>query len=87
VVPYSFRHAGASHDLVTKERTTAEVKARGRWRSDSSLRRYGKPAKELAAKDKLDPLILQDGRTVESLLDKVFRGEVAIPLPPKIKLT
>jgi hypothetical protein len=85
VVPYSFRHAGASHDLVTRERTTAEVKARGRWKSDSSLKRYGKPAKELAAKDALDPAILRYGRLVESLLAKIFKGEVAPPEPPKLK--
>ena len=41
---YQLRHGGASHDLLTGARSEAAVRARGRWRSDSSLRRYAKPA-------------------------------------------
>jgi hypothetical protein len=85
VVPYSVRLSGASHGLVVRERTTAEVKARGRWKSDASLRRYGKPAKELQAKDNLPPAVLQYGRQIERLLPHIFNGEIAPPVPPALK--
>jgi hypothetical protein len=41
---YSLRHAGASADWLTQSRTLAEIKVRGRWSSDASLRRYQKAA-------------------------------------------
>jgi integrase len=41
---YQLRHGGASEDLLSADRTPHEVKARGRWTTDSSLRRYAKPA-------------------------------------------
>jgi hypothetical protein len=40
VVLYMLRHGGPSHDRRKKYRTVAEIKSRGRWASDSSLRRY-----------------------------------------------
>ena len=39
---YALRHGGASDDLLANRRTFAEVRERGRWRTDSSVRRYGK---------------------------------------------
>ena len=42
VVMYKFRHGGASTDFALKHRPLAEVKLRGRWKSDASLRRYEK---------------------------------------------
>ena len=42
VVAYSLRHGGASWDYLMKYRTLSEVKARGRWRADSSVARYQK---------------------------------------------
>jgi hypothetical protein len=41
---YQLRHGGASEDLLSKSRDAHAVKARGRWNTDSSLRRYAKPA-------------------------------------------
>lgn len=41
---YQLRHGGASEDALSRARPLAEIRARGRWRSDSSLRRYAKPA-------------------------------------------
>ena len=41
---YQLRHGGASEDLLSKTRDTQAVKARGRWTTDSSVRRYAKPA-------------------------------------------
>ncbi|CAE7686262.1 CPK3, partial [Symbiodinium sp. CCMP2592] len=40
--PYRLRHGGASHDFVSKLRDLASIQMRGRWRSQSSVRRYQK---------------------------------------------
>lgn len=39
-VLYQLRHSGPSHDRLHKLRSTLEVKLRGRWESDSSVKRY-----------------------------------------------
>ena len=39
-VLYQLRHGGPSHDRAFRLRGVAEIKARGGWRSDNSLRRY-----------------------------------------------
>ena len=46
------RHGGASHELAVKARPLDEIKKRGRWLTDTSLRRYEKGARlpELLAK-------------------------------------
>ena len=41
---YQLRPGGASEDLLSGTRNEAAIKVRGRWRSDSSVRRYSKPA-------------------------------------------
>ena len=41
---YVLRHTGASENLLSKQRTLAEVQTRGRWLAETSLRRYAKPA-------------------------------------------
>jgi hypothetical protein len=47
-VLYSLRHAGPTADVLTHRRSLIEVKKRGRWVSDSSVRRYEKAAKSMA---------------------------------------
>ena len=44
---YVLRHSGASADMMLKRRSLAEIKSRGRWRSDSSVRRYEKGGRSL----------------------------------------
>ncbi|CAK9056858.1 unnamed protein product [Durusdinium trenchii] len=39
-VLYQLRHSGPSHDRMTKARSLGDIKKRGRWLSDSSVRRY-----------------------------------------------
>ncbi|CAK9091846.1 Putative surface protein bspA-like (TvBspA-like-625) [Durusdinium trenchii] len=39
-VLYQLRHSGPSHDRMTKARSLVDIKKRGRWLSDSSVRRY-----------------------------------------------
>ena len=42
LVMYQLRHGGASRDARLRSRSWAEIQARGRWMSQSSLRRYTK---------------------------------------------
>eukprot|EP00973_Karenia_brevis_P011048 1495612-Karenia_brevis.AAC.1 len=44
---YSLRHGGASEDLLNKTRSLPEIKKRGLWKSDASLRRYAKEGRLL----------------------------------------
>ena len=50
---YQLRHGGAADDLLTKTREYAAVKDRGRWRTDASVRRYGKVGKIQALLNKM----------------------------------
>ena len=40
--PYRLRHGGASRDFARKLRSLESIQQRGRWKSQSSLRRYQK---------------------------------------------
>ncbi|CAK0871112.1 unnamed protein product, partial [Prorocentrum cordatum] len=44
LMPYLLRHSGASRDFVNGLRPLSEVKRRGRWKTDASVRRYEKGA-------------------------------------------
>ena len=85
ITAYGLRHGGASHDLLLKARSVLEVKGRGRWRSDSMLKRYGKAARALAELHKAPEPIVEYGRRVAESLDGVFLN--ARPLPPVPRLT
>ncbi|CAK0855216.1 unnamed protein product, partial [Prorocentrum cordatum] len=45
LTPYILRHAGPSHDWLTKARSLGGIKRRGRWISDMSVRRYEKSSR------------------------------------------
>ena len=69
---YSMRHGGASHDLLTSARTVDAVKRRGRWRSDSSLRRYGKETRILSELNKVAPQVVELGSLVAAELSSLL---------------
>ena len=48
-VAYSMRHGGPAWDRYNQFRSVAEVKSRGRWISDKSLKRYEKHSKIVQA--------------------------------------
>ena len=52
-VAYSCRHGGPAWDRYRKYRTVAEVKSRGRWLSERSLRRYEKHSKMAQAMSRI----------------------------------
>ena len=54
---YQLRHGGASHDAATAARTLEQIRHRGRWRSQSSLRRYEKGARLGEVLERLAPKV------------------------------
>ena len=42
VHPCQIRHSGPSHDVAQASRSLMEIKLRGRWKADASMRRYTK---------------------------------------------
>eukprot|EP00438_Fugacium_kawagutii_P017034 Skav221329 [mRNA] locus=scaffold1437:52275:55350:- [translate_table: standard] len=57
--PYQLRHGGASQDLGSGFRDHNAVKARGRWRTDQSVRRYAKIGRVQHLLAKLSPSTMQ----------------------------
>lgn len=55
-VLYMARHSGASTDRLENRASLAEVQVRGRWRSDTSVRRYEKRALVMKAAASLTPV-------------------------------
>ena len=83
-VVYSLRHGGASHDLLHQRRTVAEVKMRGRWHSDASVRRYGKLARAMKEANRLLPSTKKYGELVLAKLNKYLDADGRLcPRPPK----
>ena len=70
---YSLRHGGASRDLLKKYRTLKEIKLRGRWASDSSLRRYSKETKLVDILSRVPPSTLRLGEWLDERLPAVVR--------------
>ena len=62
---YSLRHGGASDDWLSGRRTLMEIKIRGRWSCDGSLRRYSKATRLQREMSKLTNEIAQFGNNVE----------------------
>ncbi len=79
-LPYSFRCAGASADLLTGRRSLVAGKAGGRWRSDSSVKRYGEAAHALSEEAEYELSAAAPGRAAKQGLLTRFRR--AAPLPP-----
>jgi hypothetical protein len=63
---YSLRHGGASDDLLRRRRPHGEVKARGRWAADTSLKRYGKAARLQLEINQIAPVVMAFGQAIES---------------------
>ena len=80
---YALRHGGASFDIVSNSRELLEVKTRGRWQSDQSLRRYQKPSKAQAELNKLGKDTVKFGQAVLDNLEALFdHPELMVRLMP-----
>ena len=74
VVMYMFRHAGASTDFALKQRPLAEIKLRGRWKGDASLRRYEKGGRLADQLRKLPPLLRSHALRCAGSVNSVLGG-------------
>ena len=83
---YSLRHGGASQDLLSRCRTLEEVKKRGGWRSDASLRRYGKDAKLTAELNKIPLAVREYGALIGTHLEAVLAHSILFQPPSLAQL-
>ena len=74
---YRLRHGGASEDLLQGRRKREEVKDRGGWSTESSLKRYGKQGKVQQTLHLLSPAHLDFCTWATQAMPKVLRGKVA----------
>ncbi|CAE7239903.1 unnamed protein product [Symbiodinium sp. CCMP2592] len=74
--PYRLRHGGASHDFVSKLRDLASIQMRGRWRSQSSVRRYQKGGRLTQLMQTLPPHVK---RAAESAVRKLPAALAGLP--------
>ena len=82
---YALRHGGASEDLLSRQRSISDVKARGGWTSDSSLRRYPKASRLLSELTKVHPDVLAYGVRILGLLPSLFLEAAPVPAPPRLE--
>ena len=78
--PYSVRHAGPSNDYLHHRRDLTEIKRRGRWKSDSSLRRYTKATKLQQLAQEIDPRVINYGNAVMANIDEIMAGRAELPI-------
>ena len=76
IVPYQARHSGASEDMARKARDNKEIKKRGGWSQDSSLRRYENAAQLSRAPATLSAQQLAVFHTAELELEDLFHGKI-----------
>ena len=73
ICAYQLRHGGASDDLLNRHRDSAEIKARGRWRTEASLRRYAKPVSVQRPLNALSPSATSFASVSLNRLEGLFR--------------
>eukprot|EP00435_Cladocopium_sp_Y103_P042198 s2255_g11.t1 len=71
---YTLRHGGATHDILTRRRSMLEVKQRGRWQSDTSLRRYVKLARLQHEQSKIPKSVSEKGLQVLANLPQLLHA-------------
>jgi len=74
LVPYSARHSGPSADRATGVRSLLEIKKRGRWGADASVRRYEQGGRILEELHKLTPAVRQRAVMAELRIADVLSG-------------
>ena len=74
---YQLRHGGASEDLASKTREYNMVKDRGRWRTDTSVRRYAKIGKLQNLMSEMPSWALHYCRTAVTQMPQVVAGQSA----------
>ena len=78
---YRLRHGGASFDRAHGHRTLKEVKKRGRWAADSSVRRYERATRLQAEELKLSQQQQDWALAAASSMGEWLRGSSPLPAP------
>lgn len=81
-VLYVWRHTAASVEFLEKLRTLNEVSRRGRWKSDSSVRRYEKGGRIGEEFARLPQATRDFAKSCHPLLRRVLCGKLRAPRPP-----
>ena len=81
---YGLRHGGASEDLLSGRRDHLAVKRRGGWRTDSSLKRYGKESRVLGEFKKVTPAVVEYGKVIQEQLEDLLVNGKLPPPPPRV---
>lgn len=79
--PYSLRHGGASYDCLVRRVALSEIKRQGRWRSDSSVRRYEKASLVALELEKLPRSTRLYAARVAAQLNAMLAGRWRPPRP------
>ena len=82
--PYALRHSGPSADRLHQRRPLSEVKSRGRWRADSSVRRYQKGGRSLERLSVLTAAMQQYVHQCERRLFRVLSGHLSPLCKPAV---
>ena len=78
-MPYLLRHTGASRDFVNQLRPLREVKRRGRWKTDASVRRYEKGGRLSEQFSRLPGPLQRHALRCHRVLPEVLLGRLAAP--------
>ena len=81
VVTYQLRHGGASEDLNARTRDYNSVQQRGRWKTDTSVRRYAKTGKLQKLLQEVEPNILEYCRRSLRLVPQILQGRSSATMP------
>ena len=82
VHPYMVRHGGASRDSLLGLRSLLQIKQRGRWRSDTNVRRYEKHTRIIAETARIPSASRKFGIQVEKHLVELLNGRLRALPPP-----
>jgi hypothetical protein len=72
LVLYQLRHSGASNDFYHQRRGLVDIKRRGRWLTDKSVRRYEKAARLTEQLHSLPPSLRKAAETSVSKIPRVL---------------
>ena len=86
ITPYQMRHAGPSWDALHGNRTDDQIKRRGRWKTDKSVRRYQKAGRLVKAFAVVPPAFAAYHQRCVEVVEDVVLGKRQSPAPPLSRL-
>ena len=81
---YMLRHSGASHDRARQLRSLQEIKLRGRWHCDSSVRRYQKEGRVGEQLQRLPAAVRARAISAVLALPRALARPSLAPWPPGV---